>query len=144
MTDHASTKPIASFESEGIPALLTTPSNDSCLTNNDKSDDEDYGDEEEASVEVVEDPDEQTEKKQKKKRPLSLAATSKKAAKVHPATELLNSLSSAVEKAASDKILVKKEELAEKKNGRGRGILEKTRIGSDGEESGARSKKVHH
>jgi hypothetical protein len=142
MADRASTKPVASFESEGISALPTTPSNDSYLTNNDKSD-ADYDDEEEASVEVVEDPDKETEKNQKK-RPLCLAATSKKAAKVHPATELLNSLSSAVEKSATDKMLVKKEELAEKKNCRGKGILEKTRIGSDGEESAARSKKVHY
>ncbi len=66
MADRASTKPIASFESEGIPALPTTPSSDSYLTNNGESDDTDYDDEEEASVEVVKDPDKETEKKQKK------------------------------------------------------------------------------
>ena len=47
-------------------------------------------------------------KKQQKKRPLSLANTTRKTAKVNPATELLNSLSSAVEKAAIEKMQVKK------------------------------------
>jgi hypothetical protein len=118
MADCASTKPIASFESEGISAFPNTPSNESFLTNNiDKSDGADYVDDEEASEEVVKDADEQAPKQQKKKRPLSLAETSKKAVKVHPATELLSSLCSAMEEAASGKMQLRKEELAEKKNG---------------------------
>ena len=116
MADRASTTPLASFESEGIESP-TSPSNDSAVTTSDDNNDDatDAADDEEASVEDEADDDEPAKKQQKKKRPLSLANTTQKTAKLHPATELLNSLSSAVEKAAIEKMQVKKEELAEKK-----------------------------
>jgi hypothetical protein len=52
----------------------------------------------------------------KKKRPLSLreSQSQKKAAKMHPAVQLLNSLSTAVEHAAAQKMLVKKKEIDER------------------------------
>ncbi len=48
----------------------------------------------------------------KKRRPLSLADAPKKKAKLHPAVELLSTLSTAVEKAASQKAQAKVLELA--------------------------------
>ena len=53
----------------------------------------------------------------KKKRPLLLreSQSQKKAAKMHPAVQLLNSLSTAVEHAASQKLLVKSKEIDERR-----------------------------
>ena len=120
MASRASTKPLSMFESEGDIVDVDSEKSDD---NDDKDDDEDYNplDNDPQTPEAEENAEEDDVENEanvegKKKRPLTLreSQSQKKAAKMHPAVQLLNSLSTAVEHAAAQKMLVKKKEIDER------------------------------
>jgi hypothetical protein len=120
LASRASTKPLSMFESEGDD-VISEKSNDGDKNNDD---DEDFilPDDEPptpGAEENVEEEDLGNEAivEGKKKRPLSLqeSQSQKKAAKMHSAVQLLSSLSTAIENAATQKLLVKSKEIDERK-----------------------------
>jgi hypothetical protein len=123
MASRSSTKPTSMFESEGnIIDVSSEKSNDGDDDNDDNEDfiPPDDGHLTPGAEQNVEEDNMGNEAiiMGEKKRPLSLqeSQSQKKAAKMYPAAQLLCSLSTAVENAATQKLLVKSKEINERKN----------------------------